>query len=84
MAERGCADVAEALFSEFGDKLSLPTIAAVVVQHRLRLHGVTRIVDPVELEEVSRQSLHQLVNTPTPASAPTPASTLTHPAPPVH
>lgn len=78
MAERGCADVAEALFSEFGDKLSLPTIAAVVVQHRLRLHGVTRIVDPAELEEVSRQSLHQLVNTPAPAGV------LTHPAPPVH
>ena len=67
MAERGYADITEALFIEFGSSLSLPTITAVVAQHRLRLHGATRVVEPTELENDARRSLQELTTT-TPTS----------------
>jgi len=52
-----CADVAVQLFAEFGDKLSLPLISAVVLHERLQLLGATRTVDPVELEVHARRAL---------------------------
>ena len=69
MAERGYADITEALFVEFGNRLSLSTITAVVAQHRLRLHGATRVVDPTELENASRESLQELTTTTAPDTA---------------
>ncbi len=66
MAERGYADITEALFEEFGTRLSLPTITAVLVQHRLRLHGATRVVDPTELEHDARTTLLELIHTTAP------------------
>jgi hypothetical protein len=62
MVERGYADITEALFGEFGSRLSLPTITAVVAQHRLRLHGATRVMDPAELEDDARTTLQELTH----------------------
>lgn len=52
-----CADVTQRLFVEFGGKLSLALITAVVLQERLHLVGASKTLDPAELETRARRTL---------------------------
>lgn len=67
MSEPGCADVAERLFVEFGARLGLSTVSAVVLHQRKLLLARGPVVSALELERCARQVLQTLLDDPTTA-----------------
>ncbi len=61
MSELSCADITERLFTEFGDRLGLTTVSAVVLHQRRLLLGRAPVVDPHELQRHARTALQTLL-----------------------